>query len=130
MRGISLRRWSGSFGWACVLSLVVVLVVCLCGVGVAGASEGTPLSITKFTMQTTEQTRMTPLPPLGGENFEVENVPYSFTQAGGHPWGLTSAFEFATEEPEIKLPTETYSAVVADAGPEGCGCGVAAGVVG
>ena len=26
------------------------------------------------------------------------NEPYSFTQAGGHPWGLTTKIQFATEE--------------------------------
>ncbi|HEY3829622.1 MAG TPA: hypothetical protein VGL57_10550 [Solirubrobacteraceae bacterium] len=61
----------------------------------AWAREATPLGITKFTIQTTERTEET---PLGGGNFVFINKPYTYTQAGGHPWALTTTGEFTTEE--------------------------------
>jgi hypothetical protein len=63
----------------------------------AGASEVTPLGIAKFTLQPTEQTKEV---ALGGTEYEIVNEPYKtpFTQAGGHPWALTTAAEFTTEE--------------------------------
>ena len=34
----------------------------------------------------------------GSETYEFVNKPYTFTQAGGHPWALTTTGEFTTEE--------------------------------
>ncbi len=58
--------------------------------GAAGAA-GKPFAITGFSMQTTQAT-----PASSGYGFV--NEPYPFTQAGGHPNGLTSTIEFASEE--------------------------------
>ncbi len=52
----------------------------------------------KVALEPIEATEVTKLPGLEN-NYEIINLPYErpFTQAGGHPWGLTSKFEFATE---------------------------------
>ncbi len=83
------------------LVLTAVVFLCLLGsVSVAGATtEAKPFGITKFSMQTVGTTKLTPLGAGGGgENEEVTNEPYVFTQAGGHPWALTTTGEFTTEE--------------------------------
>ena len=55
----------------------------------------------KVKLEPTERTEETPLGPVEGarQAYEFVNEPYStpFTQAGGHPWGLTTTLEFATE---------------------------------
>lgn len=58
--------------------------------GAAGAA-GKPFAITGFSMQTTRAA-----PVSSGYGFA--NEPYPFTQASGHPNGLTSTIEFASEE--------------------------------
>ncbi len=96
---------SADLRWRAVLGLLVA-VMCACGVWVSVAEgvEAQPFAITKFTMQTTEQTKIvslsgTPGAPPGA--VEIENVPSVFTQAGGHPWALTTTLDFASEELEI-----------------------------
>ena len=61
----------------------------------ASALEGKPFGISKFTMQTTERTEEI---TLGSEGHEFVNKPYTFTQAGGHPWALTTTGVFTSEE--------------------------------
>ena len=55
------------------------------------------LSFTKLTVEPTESTRV--IQESGEDEYSINNVPYKqpYTQAGGHPWALTSKFEFATE---------------------------------
>src|ERR1700723_972535 len=83
------------------LSLVAILLVT--SVPAWGASEGKPFEITKFTMQTTGPTVITPV--NGGqqteEGYVLNNPLEQITQAGGHPWALTTKVEFATEELEF-----------------------------
>jgi hypothetical protein len=64
----------------------------------AGATgvEAKPFGIARFTMQTT-QTRQVPYGP-GMPGYGFLNEPYTFTQAGSHPYALTSTLEFASEE--------------------------------
>jgi hypothetical protein len=64
------------------------------------ASVSPPFAITHFSMQTVAATREI---PVGPGHVDFVNEPYSFTQAGGHPWGLTTTIEFASEE----IPTKT-----------------------
>jgi hypothetical protein len=52
-----------------------------------------PLNITKFTLQTTKAVKA----PVSHDSYGFENVPYSFTQAGGHPEALTSTLEVESE---------------------------------
>jgi hypothetical protein len=65
----------------------------------ASAAAATPLGITKFTMEATERTEE--VPAVAGEG-KILNVPYKqpFTQAGAHPWALTTTGEFTEEEVE------------------------------
>jgi hypothetical protein len=76
-----------------------IATVCVCALLAAvahGAPQAKPFGITKFTMQLTERTRILPLG--GGEEYEFVNEPYTFSQAGGHPWALTAIQEFTSEE--------------------------------
>jgi hypothetical protein len=89
----------------------------------ANATEAKPFGITGFTMQTTRATKVV---PLGGRAYEFVNEPYTFTQAGGHPWALTTDIEFAAEElvvdPHIStqpllVPTRDPKNIVVDLPP-------------
>jgi hypothetical protein len=87
------------------ITLLLTGVMAIGSASPAGATEARPLEITKFTMQSTVPTRIV---PLGGaakfpdenenEYYEFLNEPSGFTQAGGHPWGLTAKIEVASEE--------------------------------
>ena len=68
-------------------AIYLALLVCLLIVPArALAAEAKPFGIASFSTQTTET-----------GSGEV-NEPYVFTQAGGHPWALTSTVDFANEE--------------------------------
>jgi hypothetical protein len=93
----------------------------------ARAASPTPLGISEFTLQTTESTRMEESPAGSGE-FQFINEPYKtpFTQAGGHPWALTTTIvptleEFkATKAGEIDVvvtPTRDAKDIVASLPP-------------
>jgi hypothetical protein len=87
--------------WAAALpALIIGLLVCaVTAPTVAWGVQAKPFAITKFTMQTTEPTEEIETPRVGqAPSFEFVNKPYTFTQAGGHPWALTTTFEFASEE--------------------------------
>jgi hypothetical protein len=82
---------------SCVV-LVSLLAVLLFSPGAAGAVEP-KLGIKRFTIQTTEPTEEKQVVgPSGQPAWEFVNKPYTFTQAGGHPWGLTTTGEFTSEE--------------------------------
>jgi hypothetical protein len=98
-----------SFGETIKTFFATIALLCMCcGVGstYAEATEAQPFEITNFTMEMTERTREVPLGKgvfPRSEKFEFVNEPYSpfpFSQAGGHPWALTTKFELATEEIE------------------------------
>jgi hypothetical protein len=102
---------------------LVVCVMCVVGASAARGAEPPPLAIERFSLETTKGTRVTELPSGASE---VVNEPYvpAFTQAGGHPWGLTSVVEFNSEEIELaqghtKIPVSTREAkdVVVDLPP-------------
>jgi hypothetical protein len=88
MRSRSLRNVFGAVLTVGVLGSLLVP-------GAALAVGGPPLQITKFTMEATRTTRLAKL----HSGAEIENIPYEplFTQAGAHPWGLTTTIEFAHE---------------------------------
>ncbi|HEY3828919.1 MAG TPA: hypothetical protein VGL57_06960 [Solirubrobacteraceae bacterium] len=77
------------------------------------AAEAKPFAITSFSLEPTERTSEVALE--GGariekgenESYEFVNEPYKtpFTQAGGHPWALTTKFTLATEEVESSEKT-------------------------
>jgi hypothetical protein len=69
------------------------------------ANAAKPLEITQLSLTPIENTIET----ISGGSYEFTNVPYKtpFTQAGGHPWGLTAATSFSTEELETDEKTRT-----------------------
>jgi hypothetical protein len=86
-------------------------------------AEAKPFEVTKFSLQTTETVEKQE--KVGAATIHIfENVPYKFTQAGGHPDGLTYIGEFASEEIEnFKssdheiIPTRDVKDVVVDLPP-------------
>lgn len=97
MKGEELKH-----GWCRFLGAALALL-CLCAgaslgmAAIANATEVKPFGIASFSVEPTERTEEeTP----DGEHYEFVNVPYRvpFTQAGGHPWGLTVKGEFTSEE--------------------------------
>ncbi len=83
---------------------LIALRLTLVGVSLTGISivparaigaQAKPLAISGFSMRTTHTTAVPHGPGLPGYGFV--NEPYSFTQAGGHPYALTSTVEFTTE---------------------------------
>jgi hypothetical protein len=115
-----------------VAAVVLVAIVVLLAAPVpAGAVEAKPFGITRFTLQMTEQTRRVPLPPFDRGEEEIVNVPYAFTQAGAHPWALTSTLEFASEEVEFKPEGgEPYRILVPTRDPKDVIVGLPPGLVG
>jgi uncharacterized repeat protein (TIGR01451 family) len=80
--------------------------------------------LAKLTLEPTERTEETPRGPgnAGGrQDYEFFNEPYKrpFTQAGGHPWGLTATGEFATEmgTKGFPVPVRDVKDIVTDLPP-------------
>jgi hypothetical protein len=78
-----------------IATVIVMLVIASASASAWGGTEAKPFGVTKFTIQTTGPTKEI---PLGGGLYEFANEPVTFTQAGGHPWGLTTRLDFASEE--------------------------------
>ena len=105
--------------------LLAVFTGLLCAFAVsavsADASEVTPLTFEKFSVQTTKETKL--VEPRENGPTNIENVPYTFTQAGGHPWGLTTTGVFVTEKTTSKhgaviaAPTRDPKDIVVDLPP-------------
>ncbi len=86
----------------CIGVLAISLMGVLVAAPVAGAaSEPGAFGIAKFSMQMTERTTEV-LKNAGTdeEGYEFTNEPYGlpFTQAGGHPWALTTTGVFTSSE--------------------------------
>ncbi len=85
-------------------SVSVLVTVLMAGLAVSmgpaasPAPARQPLSITKFSMEMTEATILNPSALFAQD--KVVDVPYKhpFTQAGGHPWALTTSLAVSTEE--------------------------------
>ncbi len=115
-------------GLRCVLVVMGVLVGFLCSVSVASAAmEAKPFGITKFALQTVGATRLL---PLADEGLEVVNEPYVFTQAGGHPWALTTTGEFTTEEVEVEEKGIKHRELVPTRDPKDIVVGLPPGLLG
>lgn len=85
----------------------VVALGCLVVPAAVLASGGAKLKITQFSMEATRATRLANLK----NEAEIENLPYvpPFTQAGSHPWALTTLLEFGQEPlpgEMVKIPTQ------------------------
>ena len=87
-------------GRALIALLIVFVGTSLAGISTeparATGAQAKPFAIAGFSVSTTRPTPVPYGPGLPGYGFV--NEPYSFTQAGGHPYSLTSKIEFATEE--------------------------------
>jgi hypothetical protein len=86
----------GGFGGLAGIAGVLALLVAALAPGRAWASEAKPLGITEFAMEATERT----VEKGTEEALEFSNEPYKtpFTQAGGHPWALTTRAAFTTDD--------------------------------
>jgi hypothetical protein len=81
-----------------VVGMAVFLTFLVAPATASASLEVKPFELKHFTLQTIELTEETLLEENGGHKiYEFTNKPYVFTQAGGHPWGLTTTAEFATE---------------------------------
>jgi hypothetical protein len=110
-----------------VVAATTLMAIGVVGIGSASsahAAEAKPLAITKFTMQTTAPTKEVLVgEQSNGKIFEFLNEPSRFTQAGGHPWALTTTVEFAGEELEnqekehLTVPTRDPRDIVIDLPP-------------
>jgi hypothetical protein len=94
----------------------IAALLCMSGGPAAAAGiQATPFGIAKFTMQTTQAKKEPSGPGIPGYGFV--NEPYAFTQAGGHPYALTSTLEFASEEvgeAHVTVPTRDPKGMVID----------------
>ncbi len=85
-------------------TLLALLGLLLPASAASGANPRKPFGIEHFSLQTTVA-REVPEAPHGEEGgFKVVNEPSPFTQAGGHPYGLTFDIKFTSEE--IAIPGE------------------------
>ncbi len=108
--------------WSMVATMAMSLVLASC-VGtawitpvLASVPKAKPFGITRFTMQTIDGQKV----EAGPEKLRVVSVPATSTQAGGHPWGLTTTVEFTNEAAkQIKavVPTRDPKDVIADIPP-------------
>lgn len=109
-----------------------VMVAVLCTYAVltpsgAEASEPAPFGISKFSLETTARTSMH---SLGSGGVEIVNEPYvpAFTQAGGHPWGLTTTIELNSEE--VTATGGTKPAIVPAGDPKDISASLPPGLLG
>jgi hypothetical protein len=79
------------------VSTILLCGACLVGLALVGAGpvEAAPFGITRFSIQTTGQPEEVVENP--GSIRRFVNKPYVYTQAGGHPYALTTDIHFATE---------------------------------
>ncbi len=96
-----------------IAAFSVASAVCGAVAAPAVGLEGKPLTLTRFSIEPTAATifkRETR--SAGQEGFDVVNLPYQspFTQAGGHPWALTTVGEFATEPTDAGAPEASRDA--------------------
>ncbi len=85
--------------------LAPLLATLAFGIAPAGASEAAPFGIKRSSIETIERTEERHVEPIPGYKvgWEFENKPYTFTQAGGHPWAIAFTGEFTTEERPFEL---------------------------
>ena len=105
-----------------LFTVAVVLCTCLSLLAMRSATaQARPFAIEQFSVQTTMAREV---PEQNG--YTVVNEPYSFTQAGGHPDGLTTRIVFASEEfnyenagkeVHVVVPTQDPKDVVVDVPP-------------
>ncbi len=127
MRERSTPRFTPAGSLRGVIVVVGVLMGLLFSASLAWGAGGTPLGITSFGLQTDGATRL--IPDSSGRE-KVVNEPYTFTQAGGHPWALTTTGEFTTEEFEREVSHEIVHILVPTRDPKDIVVGLPSGLLG
>jgi hypothetical protein len=91
---------------------VFAVSVSLCVAGLVSATltfaAEAPFGIKSFSIQTIERTEERQVEHPGAAltepvGWELENKPYTFTQAGGHPWAVAITGEFTAKERPIRF---------------------------
>lgn len=86
--------------WGALASLAVsVALVWLCAPATAAAEQPKPFGIASYSITPIERTVEKVVGTVAEPAMEFTNVPYAkpFTQAGAHPWALTTEFELTSE---------------------------------
>ena len=97
------------------LLLAIALLGAVVSAPIAHATEASPLGVTS-TLQTISQIEESFGP--GNRLRRFVNKPYTFTQAGGHPYALTSIIQFTTEKiGERVVPTRDPKDIVVSLPP-------------
>jgi hypothetical protein len=118
----AMRPTSAAARLGLLWAILTLLGIAIAMDGLPNAQASGPLEITKFSLQTTKATRLS---EASDGAVEIVNEPYepAFTQAGGHPWALTSVVEFASEEfpvengTPVTQPTRDPKDIVVDLPP-------------
>ncbi len=104
------------------------VLVILCGISalamVPAAAHARPFGIEQFSVQTTVAEKV-----AEHNGYRVVNRPYSFTQAGGHPSGLTTKIVFDSEEYNHG-PSGEFHAVVPTQDPKDVVVDIPPGLIG
>jgi hypothetical protein len=84
---------------AAITALIAAIASLTVAVSRSAALAATPLGIKNFSMQMIEQTEEVEIEKKSRTTkfSSITNKPYTFTQAGGHPWALATTGEFTTE---------------------------------
>ncbi len=107
-------------------TVAALLCICLSLLAMRSvAAQARPFAIEQFSIQTTTTREV---PEQNG--YTVVNEPYSFTQAGGHPDGLTTRIVFASEEFNYKSAGEEFHSVVPTQDPKDVVVDVPPGLIG
>jgi hypothetical protein len=100
---------------SCGAALLLGLLLTVFAPASAGALERKGFGIERFTMQAVKSQRIVETSP-GVKHLQA--VPYTFTQAGGHPWAWATTVEFTTEKPAGgSVPTQDPKDIVTDLPP-------------
>ena len=89
---------------AALAGVVAALVASSISLAPAALAATRPVGIASFSLQTTE----------AGQEHPFIGKPYLFTQAGGHPFALTSTIDFTSEDGKETVPTGQPKNLVID----------------
>ena len=92
-------------------------------------AEAKPFGITEFSFEMIEKTEELDFGPItsGGELYEFHNSPYTFTQAGGHPWAFNTRGELTTEEIDLHKTSGSKLALAPTRDPKDLAASLPAG---
>jgi hypothetical protein len=97
---------------------LVVTGLLLAPTSASAAIAAKPFGIAKFTTQTLEKEEVVEVTEA---DYRLEKAPYTFTQAGGHPWALSTTVRFTDQETkpgsELFVPTRDPKDIVVDLPP-------------